>query len=146
MATDVSQLKEAIADWVNRGGDEAALLLQNDVDTVVPVGSGDDPHPGMLRDSKETLEVSRVDAGGGEWRDQLAYTAEYASYTDTGSDPHQIDGNPLLAFNWPKVGKFMILHSVQHPGTAGTRWWSDHVTEDNWGVMVGEALDSVGFG
>ena len=35
-----------------------------------------------------------------------------------GSRPHLIEGNPLLAFYWEKAGKFMILPSVNHPGTA----------------------------
>ena len=34
-----------------------------------------------------------------------------------GTRPHPIVGNPLLAFFWERVGEFVIVHSVQHPGT-----------------------------
>ena len=34
-----------------------------------------------------------------------------------GSRPHPISGNPLLAFYWERVGKFMVVPSVHHPGT-----------------------------
>lgn len=142
MATDTTALKAAISDWVNRGCDQALSMLEDDLNP--PVGSGDDPHSGQLRDSKVELPISTVDESGGEWRSSLAYTAEYASFTDEGSDPHTIEGNPLLAFNWPAVGKFMIVHSVQHPGSSGTRWWSDKMTPDNWAQMLQEAFDSQG--
>lgn len=35
-----------------------------------------------------------------------------------GTDPHSIDGNPVLAFLWPKMGEgtFFFAH-VNHPGT-----------------------------
>lgn len=42
----------------------------------------------------------------------------YPVVVEKGSRPHPIEGNPLLAFNWPAKGVFMIVHSVQHPGTS----------------------------
>lgn len=41
----------------------------------------------------------------------------YPVVIEKGSRPHKIEGNPLLAFNWPGKG-FIITHSVQHPGTS----------------------------
>jgi hypothetical protein len=41
----------------------------------------------------------------------------YPVVIENGSRPHPIEGNPLLAFNWPGKG-FIITHSVQHPGTS----------------------------
>ncbi len=142
MAVDTTALKSAIADWVNRGCEQGLAMLRDDINA--PIGTADDPHQGMLRDSEQVLPISTVDVDGGEWRSSLAYTAAYASFTDEGSDPHTIEGNPLLAFNWPKVGKVMILHSVQHPGTQGTRWWSNSVNPDHWAEILQEAFDAIG--
>jgi len=41
----------------------------------------------------------------------------YPVVIEKGSRPHKIEGNPLLAFDWPGHG-FIITHSVQHPGTS----------------------------
>jgi hypothetical protein len=43
--------------------------------------------------------------------------AAHSRFVMDGTRPHEIKGNPLLAFFWPKVGKFVVFHSVQHPGT-----------------------------
>lgn len=42
----------------------------------------------------------------------------YPVVVEKGSRPHRIEGNPLLAFNWPAQGVFVITHSVEHPGTS----------------------------
>ncbi len=44
------------------------------------------------------------------------------------TEPHAIVGNPLLAFEWKKIGKFVIVRSVRHPGSnfakyLGTKLW-----------------------
>jgi hypothetical protein len=43
--------------------------------------------------------------------------APYSLYVVKGTRPHKITGNPLLGFFWPKVGQFVVFHSVNHPGT-----------------------------
>lgn len=50
--------------------------------------------------------------------------APYAGYTDAGTEPHIIEGNPLLYFYWDRIGQFMVLPYVNHPGTTGTRWFN----------------------
>lgn len=40
-----------------------------------------------------------------------------ALWITSGTRPHTITGNPYLAFFWEKVGRFVIVHSVNHPGT-----------------------------
>lgn len=44
-------------------------------------------------------------------------TAPHTLYVVKGTRPHRIEGNPLLAFFWPKVGRNVVFRSVQHPGT-----------------------------
>lgn len=45
-----------------------------------------------------------------------------SGYVDVGSPrthtkPHDIVGNPLLAFHWRKVGRFVVVRRVHHPGS-----------------------------
>lgn len=35
----------------------------------------------------------------------------------TKTRPHRIEGNPFLAFHWKRVGRFMVVRSVNHPGS-----------------------------
>jgi hypothetical protein len=64
--------------------------------------------------------------------------AEYSSYVDEGTEPHEIHGNPLLVFYWPKTGRTMFLPRVQHPGTSRTGWWTD--TLARWPDFVAAAM------
>lgn len=43
--------------------------------------------------------------------------APHSIYVIKGTRPHVIEGNPLLAFFWPKVGQFVVFPKVNHPGT-----------------------------
>lgn len=40
----------------------------------------------------------------------------YGPHVEWGTDPHTIEGNPLLSFEWR--GRDHVFHSVQHPGTS----------------------------
>ncbi len=70
-------------------------------------------------------------------------TQQYASYVDEGTAPHEIQGNPLLAFDFG--GTTVIVHSVQHPGTDPDPFWTDHVTDDQWAFLLQQSLDSLSF-
>jgi hypothetical protein len=50
--------------------------------------------------------------------------APYSLYVIKGTRPHKITGNPLLGFFWPKVGQFVVFHSVNHPGTKANNFLS----------------------
>ncbi len=105
-------------------------------DTYTPPRTG--PH---LRDTEEVVIENY--GGVGEWRTQLAYTADYASYTDTGSDAHPVDAaeGGRLVFYWPKVGKVVFAKHVEIPAQPGTRWWSDRVSIDAWAIYLQNAFD-----
>jgi hypothetical protein len=40
----------------------------------------------------------------------------------TKTEPHPIDGNPLLVFDWPKAGGVVYLRHVNHPGSDFTEY------------------------
>jgi hypothetical protein len=43
----------------------------------------------------------------------------YSRFVESPTKPHEIHGNPLLQFYWPKVGRWVAFKSVKHPGTLG---------------------------
>lgn len=53
----------------------------------------------------------------------------YAMYHHEGTPPHIIQGNPLLSFYWPKVGKRVAFRFVHHPGTKPNRFLLDALRE-----------------
>ena len=73
----------------------------------------------------------------------LVNNADYASYVDEGTRPHEIQGNPLLAFE--AFGMTVIVHSVQHPGTDPDPFWTDNMTDDQWSFLLQEAFDASTF-
>lgn len=116
MAVDVTGLLALVDEWAVQVGDVCAQELENIVRDAAPVGE-----TGELRDS-----VSAEASGGAPVVTvHIEASSDHASYTDEGTPPHKIEGNPLLAFDWPKAGKFMIVHSVNHPGTPAQRWFEE---------------------
>lgn len=59
-----------------------------------------------------------------------------ARYTDEGTGPHVIEGNPLLVFEWQ--GRTVFFRSVNHPGsTKHVGWFSEGVVnDDRWGSAL----------
>ena len=54
----------------------------------------------------------------------VAVPVEYASFTNADTEPHLIEGNPILAFLWPARGPgTFFFGSVNHPGTQGVVDW-----------------------
>ncbi len=72
--------------------------------------------PGKLKHSINT----RIEGSGTRLIGVVEATAPYARYVHEGTGPHPI--NPrrpayALAFWWEKKGDFVVLPSVNHPGT-----------------------------
>lgn len=78
---------------------------------------------GKLRDG---LQMSQSRDTRGQWSTgyDVVSTAEHTLYVIKGTRPHKITGNPLLGFFWPKVGQFVVFHSVNHPGTRANNFLS----------------------
>jgi len=79
-----------------------------------PVGKG--PTAGNLR-SQIHLRQSRETTGQFSAGWDVSSDAPYSMFVIKGTRPHEIKGNPLLGFFWPKIGQFAVFHSVHHPGT-----------------------------
>lgn len=70
------------------------------------------------------MDRSRDTRGRYETGYDVVSTAPHTLYVIKGTRPHTITGRPLLAFFWPKVGSFVVLRSVQHPGTKANNFLS----------------------
>lgn len=139
VSVDVDALRVSLTDWANRGAGEALDDLRQQTHDRAPFGvsEGDNPGPHLI-DSEEAVVLNE----GEVWQGTLAYTVDHASYLDDGTGPHQITGNPLLAFPWH--GMQVIVRSVQHPGSQIHKgWFSDVITDENWADTLTRSLDTV---
>lgn len=95
--------------------------MVNDLQAAAPFESGE---------TRDSIEARQLDYGPVFSYEILSPTPQ-SVWTEEGTDPHVIEGNPLLAFNWPKLGgKLMILRSVNHPGNKAMPWF--HPITDTW--------------
>lgn len=141
MATDVSDLRESVSNWANDAAGQALDQMGQDLRDRAPYGASEGGHDGPhLVDTLETTITSQ----GEVWTGEIAFTAEHASFVSEGTSPHEIQGNPLLAF--PFGGGTVIVHSVQHPGSPANPFFTEGVTEDTWSTAVESALDQVSPG
>jgi hypothetical protein len=104
----------------------AATAFENAVDAVYeqitvlqPPSRSGELADSMYRDDTVADETSFLA--------QVGNIAPQALFTDQGTSPHEIDGNPLLVFDWPEgyngPGTYAFRH-VSHPGNEGTNWFS----------------------
>jgi hypothetical protein len=132
---DTRGMVREVRAWAEEVFEEAVLDLASQLDETVPVGETTRLDGPALRDTQQ-VEVHGLQA-------TIRYAAEHASYTDEGTPPHPIVGNPLLAFRID--GELVIVHSVQHPGTPRTGWFSDTVTEQAFAEALDRAASQVAF-
>lgn len=138
MTVDVSMLKDAVTQWVDQGAGVALDTFGQELRGRAPIGTEPSSDGTTIVDSLEMIITSE----GEQWSGELNFTSPHASYSDEGTEPHDIQGNPLLAFQWQ--GSLVIVHSVHHPGTPRTGWFTDNVTDDAWTQQVSDALDTIG--
>lgn len=102
----------------------ATAVMQVAAQTA-PVGKG--PTSGMVKRSfqiRQSREVSgRFDSGY-----EVINTAPHFLYVVLPTRPHEIVGNPLLVFDWPKGGLHpAVFRRVNHPGTPGNTFFADAI-------------------
>jgi hypothetical protein len=74
----------------------------------------------------------------------IGFDAPQADYTDLGTQPHEIRGNPRLFFEWqngPDGPGLYSFHHVQHPGSLGTGWFTDTIFQQ-WDSFVQDTADN----
>jgi hypothetical protein len=71
-------------------------------------------HPRTGKLQAETKFTVAMGARGGTLK--LFNRLPYAAAIDKGARPHTIMGRPMLTFYWAKIGAWVSLHKVNHPG------------------------------
>lgn len=124
-------LRDAVRQRFSEIADDAVALVIEDM-----VANG--PRSDMPREHMVDI-VSVVESEDGERliSRTLRSPADYSTYVDDGTEAHEIRGHPLLAFT-ARDGSRVIVHSVQHPGTPRTGWWTDRLAR--WGDYVAQAM------
>jgi len=121
MATIASQLEPLLRDWaheVARGGAEHVFDVSQD---ECPEASGETRESGQLQPRGETAWTITYDDRG---------------FTDEGPEAHPIEGNPLLVFDWEKLGLYpaVFRHVQWEPGEGVERnrgWFSERSATDD---------------
>jgi hypothetical protein len=116
MAADLTALREAISERATIGFEAALQESGIELQVAAPYLTG------------ETVNSLVVELSGAppNLTGRIAFTTPQALWTDQGTAPHSIDGNPYLSFNID--GRQVVVTHVDHPGTVGTGWFSDNVT------------------
>jgi hypothetical protein len=88
-------------------------------------------------DTGDTREAAHIEPGASSaplLSATLVVDTPQARYTDEGTGPHVIEGNPLLVFEWG--GRTVFFRSVNHPGsTKHVGWFSERVV-GKWGDAI----------
>jgi hypothetical protein len=74
---------------------------------------------------------------------EVVATSERASWTNDGTQPHEIRPVRAKVLSFEVGGTQVFARYVHHPGNAGTHWWDDTL-RDRWPGVVAAALAAQG--
>lgn len=82
--------------------------------------------PSKTGELRRGLKMDQSRDARGRWSTgyDVISTAAHTLFVIKGTRPHKIEGNPYLAFFWPKAGSFVVFRSAQHPGTRANNFLS----------------------
>lgn len=131
MATNLDGLRQGITAYGEQVARAGIEQIRDVLEVVAPRDTGELARSWFWTDNGLTHTIG--------------YTAPQAGYTNDGTGAHVIEGNPLLVFYWPKVGRVVHLRSVAHPGsTIHKGWFDDEVTPEAWDDALRRGVDDVG--
>lgn len=87
----------------------------------------------------DSLYVGDLVEDDGQLSLEVGATAEQASWTDTGTDPHPIDSTGPWSLH-DGQGNYFGRH-VNHPGYEGSLWFDNATNEDRWAEQLQFAFD-----
>lgn len=119
-------LKAGIATWARRVHSTALDDMPERIRPYAPLGTQlpGGRAPGELR--RSIRRVPTYSGGGTTIRGRIEAPVIQARTTDQGSPAHVIRPRRvggLLVFYWPKMGRVVGFHFVNHPGNAPKPWW-----------------------
>lgn len=118
VTTNQAETRRVFIRFADADAKRRATRVLGTARTEAPVGK-----TGALRAGLK-MEQSRDTRGRWAAGYDVISTAGHTMFVIKGTRPHPIVGNPLLGFFWPKVGQFVVFHSVNHPGTKANNFLS----------------------
>lgn len=136
MAFDTSSLDLKVREWGRLVMDIALDRFIETKKGLAPIGETGDLH--------DSIEARGVDDTGDGYTAEVVVDVEYASYTDEGTEAHDIHGNPFLAFQIDGEDIVVpLVHWVPGPGVAANKgWWSNSI-DDQWSAAIETAAGEV---
>ncbi len=131
MSADASGLVQAITQMADEGSALAAATMFETCLTNVPVDTG------------ETRDSGTLTGGGGgtTWEYQIGFATPQAAFTNDGTRAHTIEATNAKVLRFNVGGVTVYARSVEHPGYAGTGWFSpESINEQAWAVALAEGL------
>ena len=126
-----AQLRRAVSARAVQVFTVAETRMLADLDQAVPVKSGQ-----LKRSRRSSARYGATSAsvtveyppesrpGGG--------VVDVATFTDKGTRPHVIVRRRKKALSFTVGGRVIFARKVHHPGTKGTRWWTNQTTATKW--------------
>lgn len=131
---DTSATKARLEKWAQRVFFDAAQSMADKDTRDVP------------RDTGALAQTRRLQINETAYTASVEYPGDLPNWLEDGTGPHRIDGNPLLAFNWPKAGGVVFLRHVNHPGSRKqVGWFTNTWNEDTFRLFLEFAVQKVAF-
>ena len=126
-----AQLRRAVTARAIQVFTVAETRMLTDLDQAVPVKTGQ-----LKRSRRSAARYGATSASVTiEYPPEArpgAGVVDVATFTDKGTRPHVSVPRRAKALRFTVGGRVIFARKVHHPGTKGTRWWSDRTTATKW--------------
>lgn len=129
VTTNQAQAQRVFVRFADQDAKRRATKMLKAAQSEAPVGK-----TGALRAGIRMTQSRDI---RGRWAAGYDVTsnAPHTLFVIKGTRPHKITGNPLLAFFWPAVGRFVVFRSVNHPGTKANDFLTRALRAGRGGVV-----------
>jgi len=131
MAVDVSALVSGVQRYADMIAGDATRIMRDRIQGGAPRKTS------FMRTSDTVTNLGRG-------RRRLEFAADYASYVDEGTPPHQIRPRNARVLRFRVGGKTVFARVVNHPGTKPTKWFSGESEQSDWTRDCQQAVERRG--
>lgn len=140
MAVDMSGLLDSIETRASEVFDAASAAIVAKKIADCPIGE--------TGDMAQSIDATPASGGAGNLTCDLHVDVDYASYTDEGTEAHDIPGNPWIAFEGAD-GTVIRNTDLSGPirwvpgaGVAANIGWFSRTLQDDWTEAVSDAVNT----
>lgn len=124
----MAPMRAAVSSWARQVHSGALDDMPDRIRPYAPIGKPGPLSGGLAGELRRSIRRDRAGwAGtGGRFRGRIVAPVVQARTTDQGAPAHIIRPRRvggLLVFYWPKLGKVVGYHYVNHPGNQARPWW-----------------------